>query len=82
MRPTTIVILCFILLLLSIITVFEIFCLIPAFHASYHRQTISLTDMLSRVLFILKKSIRHHNRSLFLFSLFLLPLTNITILSG
>ena len=43
-RPTTIVILCFVLLLLSVITVFEIFCLIPAFHASYHGQTISLTD--------------------------------------
>ena len=81
-RPTTIVILCFVLLLLSVITVFEIFCLIPAFHASYHGQTISLTDMLSRGLFILKKSIRQHNRSLFLFSLFLIPLTNITILSG
>lgn len=30
----------------------------------------------------IKKSIRQHNRSLFLFSLFLIPLTNITILSG
>ena len=47
----------FVLLLLSVITVFEIFCLIPAFHASYHGQTIFLQVCSSRGLFISEKKV-------------------------
>jgi glycerophosphoryl diester phosphodiesterase len=80
--PFTLLTFFFLLLALSVITVFEIFCLIPAFHASYHGHKISLTSMFAHGFSTLKKAGQKKNRLLFLFSLFLLPVTNITVLSG
>lgn len=82
MTPTTIVILLFLLLSISIITVYEVFCIIPAFHASYHNQTISVTQMFQHGLYVLRKSFRKKNISIFVFTLILIPLTNLTIISG
>lgn len=80
--PFTLAILCLIFLCIIWITVFEIFCIIPAFHASFHHETISTTGMFHYGLVSFRKACRRQNRSLFFFSLILIPLTNITILSG
>lgn len=82
LTPTTILILLLVIFVSSLNTAFEIFCIIPAYHASYHEKEISLTAMYRHGLFILKKSLDPKNFPLFLHTLILIPLTNISVLSG
>lgn len=82
LTPSSLLILFLIVLALSMITVYEIFCIIPAFHASYHGKTISLTAMYRYGFFVLQKSCRLKNLPLLLFAVFLIPLTNISVISG
>lgn len=81
-RPSTILILLFVIFALSVMTLFEIFCLIPAYHASYHQKKIAVTAMYQHGLYIVKKSLHVKNLPLFLHALLILPLTNLSVLSG
>lgn len=82
LTPSTLAILSFLLFSISVITVYEVFCIIPAFHASYHKKRISVTQMFQHGFFCLLKCFSKKNLWIFLFTLLLIPLTNITILSG
>lgn len=82
LMPTTMAILLFLILSISVITVYEVFCIIPAFHASYYQKQISVTQMFQHGFFVLRKSFFKKNISLFLFTMILIPLSNITVLSG
>lgn len=82
LAPSTILILFFILFALSVMTAFEVFCYIPAYHASFFKQDITLTSMYRHGFSTLKKSFSPQNLPLFLQTLILIPLTNISVLSG
>ena len=82
LTPSSLIILFLIILTLSVFTIYEVVCIIPAFHASYHEKTISLTAMYRYGFYVIIKSCRLQNWPLLLFALFLIPLTNISVISG
>lgn len=82
LTPSTIFILLFLVLSISVITVFEIFCILPAFHAAHNNKKISLTEMFQHGFFALRKGFYKSNKTLFLFTIALIPITNVTIISG
>lgn len=80
--PTTLMLLFVILIGLAMIMIVEIAAIVGCFHASYHKQKITV-DQMFRLGF--KSSLRifcGRNLMILVFMLTILPITNLTIISG
>ncbi len=81
-NPITIVILTILLLLIGIITLFDISTMIVIFDESYHEYHINLKDALKISILKTLKVLRPKNILLFVFILFIIPFLNIGITSS
>lgn len=80
--PTTLLLLLIVFIVFAMIMIVEISAIVEAFHASYHKQKITL-DQMFRVGFHSSVRIFHvKNLLIFVFVLTILPITNMTIISG
>lgn len=80
--PSTILLLFFILIALTAVSLLEMGAMIQCFHASYHNCHIHVTEMFSAGLYTMLKLIRGNNFLLIFFVVLVIPFTNLTVISG
>lgn len=81
-RPTTILILLFLLFCLTLVASFEIAAIIYCFHASHFHVHISVTAMFRHGFEFMKSLVKRCSPLFILFVMVIIPLTNLTVVSG
>ena len=80
--PCTIAILLLIGLGITAVSLLEMSAVIQCFHASYHDKKIRVTEMYRRGILTMRKLVFGKNFMLIIFVVIVIPLTNLTVLSG
>lgn len=80
--PTTWLLLFLIVLGLTFVAMLEICAIIQCYHASYYERKMKVSEMYYSAVLSMYKFLKHPSIPLILFVIFILPFTNITILTG
>lgn len=81
-KPSTLFILVMVFLLFSVFTTIELAAVVTCYHASYHNEKIRVADMFEAGFRSSFRIFKPKNMLLFIYTLCMIPITNITIVSG